>query len=223
MRKIDFDGLRFSRLLVIGEGIPHVSKSGRTDRKIICLCDCGKTTEVRACHLRSGHTVSCGCVGDSNGGRNKTHCMSASPEFSTYNNMIARCTRPSLKAYKNYGGRGINVCQDWLGDGGFQRFFDHVGPKPSPAHTLDRIDTNGNYEPGNVRWATRLEQIETRRMAVYVTFLGERHFLMNLCERFSVRYQTAYRMMKRGLSGDEIFGPHNQRVRHLGRERRSLQ
>lgn len=224
MRRINFDGKRFSRLLVVGEGEPYVSKSGRKDRQIICVCDCGETTLVRACHLRSGHTTSCGCYGDSVGGeRARTHGKSFSSEFNSYNNMIARCYNPSLYAYKNYGGRGIQVCDDWIGKGGFEKFYAHLGNKPSSKHTLERIDTNGNYEPNNVKWATRQEQIISRRIAVHITFNGEKHFLMDLCEKFCVRYQTAYRMMKRGLSGDDIFGPHNQHVRHPKRERRSLQ
>jgi len=224
MRKIDFNGLRFSQLLVIGEGERYVFSSGRKERQILCRCDCGKETLVRACHLRSGHTTSCGCYGDRVGGeRERTHGMSTSPEFFCYNNMIARCTKPSLAAYKNYGGRGIRICDEWLGAGGFERFYAYLGDRPSPKHTIERINTNGNYEPGNVKWATRYEQIASRRMAVKVIFDGETHFLMDLCERFAIRYQTAYRMMKRGLSGDEIFGPRNQHVRHPGRERRSLQ
>jgi hypothetical protein len=80
------------------------------------------------------------------------------PGYASLRSMITRCHNPNHKHYKHYGGRGIRVCDEWRGPGCFERFIAHIGPRPSPLHEVDRVDNDGNYEPGNVRWATRLEQ-----------------------------------------------------------------
>lgn len=94
-----------------------------------------------------------------------------SPEWKSWDGMIDRCCNPKNHAFRRYGGRGIRVCLAWRGKGGFARFLAHVGRKPSPVHSLDRIDVNGHYEPGNVRWATPAEQSRntraTRRIAAF--------------------------------------------------------
>jgi hypothetical protein len=89
--------------------------------------------------------------------RRKNH-----PLVHTYENMRERCTNPNNHNYPRYGGRGISVCEEWKGKGGFQRFVEYVGEKPTPIHTLDRINNDGNYEPGNVRWATPQQQASNR-------------------------------------------------------------
>ena len=89
--------------------------------------------------------------------------------------MIRRCTYPSMQRYPRYGGRGITICSRWLGENGFINFFNDVGTAPSPEYTLDRINTDGNYEPSNVRWATRSQQIRNSSKARYITFNGETH------------------------------------------------
>ena len=99
--------------------------------------------------------------------------LSRSPEYKIWDGMIGRCHRPKTKQYKDYGGRGIYVCDEWRGRGGFVQFIDHIGRRPSPELTLGRIDNDGHYEPGNVRWETRVEQMSNCRRTRFVTIRGE--------------------------------------------------
>jgi len=95
------------------------------------------------------------------GGKPPTHGMTKRPEYLAWMNAKSRCNNPKNKAWSYYGGRGISMCEEWVDD--FLSFYEHVGPKPSPEHSLDRIDNDGNYEPGNLRWATKKEQSANRR------------------------------------------------------------
>jgi hypothetical protein len=102
---------------------------------------------------------------------NYKHGMTKSPEYQAWRNMIARCCDPGCPNFKRYGGRGISVCKRWLFS--FSDFFKDVGPRPSPKHSLDRIDNAGNYERGNVQWARRREQQQNLRTNVKLTHNGE--------------------------------------------------
>jgi hypothetical protein len=155
-RKIILDGLRFGRL-VVAETI---------GTRVRAICDCGQTTETEKYSLKSGLTKSCGCL--KNEGRPRTHGESPrgswTPEYRAGVNMVTRCHNPKATRYKNWGGRGISVCDEWRHD--YEAFLSHVGRRPSPTHSLDRIDNNRGYEPGNVRWATREQQARNTRKAL---------------------------------------------------------
>ena len=164
----------FGRLTVTGEAEPYVDpKSGRKYRRWHVLCDCGNTKAVAENNLRSGRTTSCGCVrNDPTMSTCVTHRMSGTPEYAAWESMIRRCTSMTWKQYKDYGGRGITVCDEWLHN--FAAFYAHVGPRPEGCYpsgislwSLDRIENDGDYEPGNVRWATRRQQQENRRCSVH--------------------------------------------------------
>jgi hypothetical protein len=123
---------------------------------------------VRKTHLYGGRQKSCGCLKrEMVAAKNLIHGHSigkkTTPEFRAWCSMKGRCYVETNEKYPIYGGRGIRVHEDWIND--FQAFYDHVGPKPEARYSLDRIDVNGNYEPGNVRWATPSEQrLNQRRM-----------------------------------------------------------
>lgn len=131
--------------------------------------------------------------------------MRGSPEYRAWQGAKNRCNNKNVQGFGNYGGRGIKFHEGWVGN--FQAFFEAVGPRPSDKHSLDRIDTNGHYEPGNVRWATAREQAANRRNNTYIVIRGERMRFEDAAERFGVEYQTARSRIRRGLSVEQAFTP----------------
>lgn len=121
-----------------------------------------------------------------------------------WRSMIQRCTDKDFKTYRHYGGRGVSICNRWLES--FEAFMDDVGPRPSRKHSLDRIDNSGNYEPGNVRWATRTEQLRNTRRTRLLTFGGETHCLSAWSEKLGIDKRTIHSRLKAGWTVEQALG-----------------
>jgi hypothetical protein len=151
MKRLDLVGKIFGKIKVLG--YLRNDKNGHSIWD--CLCECGNKTEVIGDHLVRGNTESCGC----RKGR-FIHGMHKSCEYQAYQHAKSRCENPDTKHYENYGGRGIQFKFN-----SFEEFFEEIGPRPD-GKSLDRIDNDGHYEIGNVRWSTRKEQQNNTRMSI---------------------------------------------------------
>lgn len=134
---------------------------------------------------------------------NATHGMSKSLEYRTWILMKRRCYDINDINYKSYGGRGIKVCPEWIES--FETFFAYMGKKPSHNHSIDRINTNGNYEPGNVRWATRLQQARNKRMNRLIEYMGESKTMGQWCEILHLPLKRTELRFNRGHPLDIVF------------------
>jgi hypothetical protein len=189
---IDLTGQVFGRLTV----------QYRADRESpprwLCLCECGATTTVRGGNLTNGKTRSCGClhseVSTALGRSTATHGMSRTLTWRKWRGMRARCLSPSDSNYEQYGGRGITICERWQS---FDAFLEDMGASP-PGMSLDRIDTNGNYEPGNCRWATPTTQTRNRRSTRMLTHRGETRPFAEWAEMHGIRQDTLDMRLHRG-------------------------
>jgi hypothetical protein len=156
-------GATFGRLTVLED-------AWYSNDKIRCACECGGEKNLKATSLKNAHTRSCGCVTREN---RVTHGLSRHPLYCTWRSMVERCTKPGTQAYADYGGRGIGVFEGWIGTpDGLIAFIEYIerelGPRPEGL-SLDRTDNDGDYEPGNVRWATTQQQMINRRSIAKLT------------------------------------------------------
>ena len=195
-------GLRFGKLVVIARSENDKHKNARW----LCQCDCGNTKVVVGSSLIKGHTKSCGCV--------RKHLLQTMPLkhgkkntrlYNIWIDMKRRCNSKNRKSYKDYGGRGIVVCNEWLQD--FMNFYNWAianGYKENL--TIDRIDVNGNYEPNNCRWIEKGEQNRNQRTNLKFTYKGETHCLKEWAEILKINYNTLHsRLTVLGYSVEKAF------------------
>lgn len=156
-RLVDLTGQRFGRWLVVGRGTPTHKRY--KPRPWACICECGRSAEVPGDNLKNGRSRSCGCL------RREAitiHGGSGTPAYRSWSGMLHRCYKTTNIGWENYGGRGIKVDKRWHD---FSNFLADMGERP-PGKSLDRIDVNGNYGPGNCRWADASEQSSNQRKKI---------------------------------------------------------
>lgn len=177
---------RFGSLTVISLVEEFRYPNGERDCRWLCHCDCGNEIVVCGKNLRSGHTKSCGCLRRAVSRDSHTkHGMENTRLYSIWESMKQRCTNPNTAHYKNYGGRGICVCDAWLYS--FPLFAEWaLSNGYDDTLTLDRIDVNGNYEPENCAWATWDEQCYNKRNTLYVTISGVDYTLKQLSDKTGI-------------------------------------
>lgn len=214
----NLEGQRYQKLVVIEWAGWRQYSNGR-ESTWLCQCDCGKQAVVPQRNLAGGNTKSCGCI---IGKHKRTHGGTGTPEFRVWDAMRRRCSDTSHPSYPDYGGRGISVCERWQD---FANFLADVGPRPSADHSIDRYPNNdGNYEPGNVRWATRVEQSNNRRSSRLIEFGGESLTLAQWERRVGLKPGMLFRRLEAGWSIEKALSPPRvyrrgvERVKALGLE-----
>ena len=201
MKVIDLTGQRFAYLSVIRR---NGSKSNFAAWE--CLCDCGNVTTVAGVNLRKGHTTSCGCaVVKHLLQMNCTHGQTGSPTYRSWAKMKSRCYDNQDIGFALYGGRGITVCERWQT---FENFLADMGTRPS-GMTLDRVDPNGNYEPGNCKWSTALEQSRNRGYCLGTfEYEGQVHTISSLAKLKGLSHKTAKKRYARLLTSNLLTCNH---------------
>lgn len=193
-------GEKFGKLTVVSVDTTHLGWA-----KVKAICDCGGTWEGPINPLRSGSTLSCGClVPHLKGGMNRTHGKSGTPEYRTWVAMKRRCYNPTSLDYPLYGGAGVVICDRWLNS--FELFLKDMGERPDPSMSIDRWPvSNGNYEPGNCRWATKVEQGRNTVRVKRYEYQGKSLTLGEWCEILGLHYYTTKSRLAVGWTIEMAF------------------
>lgn len=204
-RFVNLAGLSFNRWTVIAyagqRGHHHLWK---------CRCSCGTKAIIFGGNLTRNLSRSCGCydseVTAARNRANATHGGCGTPEYDAWHAIIQRCCNPRSRCYGSYGGRGIAVCDRWRKS--FADFLTDMGPRTSPAHSIDRIDNNRGYEPGNCRWAIQTVQDRNKRTTRLLTFNGETLCATEWADRLGINRQTLFTRLRKGWSVEKTLTYH---------------
>lgn len=195
----DLTGKKFGNWTVLGPAVV----TNKRHPKWNCLCKCGTRRPVFAQSLRSGASKGCGCtVARMASERSRKHGKSHTSLYKAWAGMKDRCFNPNNLHYAEYGGRGITVCDRWRDS--FSNFIADMGDR-KPGLTIERIDNDGNYEPGNCKWATRKEQQRNRRVCNNLTFNGETLCVSEWAERIGLKHETLRGRLSRGWSVEKAL------------------
>ncbi len=193
-------GKRFGKLTVVAEA-ERRNRSNRWE----CRCDCGGTTFANTGHLNAGNRSSCGCV--VGGRKNRTHGRSHSPEYKAWDGARSRCRNPKNSKYHLYGGRGIRMCDAWSAS--FEAFFKDMGARPTPKHSLERLDSNGDYCPENCVWATAIQQNNNRSINRKLVCHGRIVTVAQASRATGIPHATILSRLDSGKSDEEALSNAN--------------
>jgi len=194
----DLAGEVFGKLKVL-----RLEKIERGNYFWLCRCDCGNTTITRTGNLNNGMTKSCGCIHkDQLKERNKSHGLAKTPIYNVWSSMKARCNNSNDASYKNYGGRGIAICDKWRT---FEGFYEDMGNSYKKGLTIERINVNGNYCLDNCCWADTITQGNNTRRNRFLTIDGITDTMSNLCRRYGLPVTTVKRRLERGWDVEKTF------------------
>lgn len=190
--RLNLEGQRYGRWTAIA----LVGRQG-SNGLWLCRCECGTERPVSALNLRSGASQSCGCLrSERSASAHTKHGLVGTPEYRAWVHARKRCDDTGDNSYHNYGGRGIRVCEEWRND--FAAFIGDMGQRPSPRHSLDRIDNERGYEPGNCRWADRSTQARNTRRNRWIVIDGERRLLTDWSELSGIGHTTIIWRLRAG-------------------------
>lgn len=199
---IDMTGQRYGSLVAIHQ----CGKASSGDLKWSFKCDCGKQFDANGYYARSGKVTTCQtCAAERSRAASVKHGLTGTVEFSTWTDIQTRCYNQKTKAFSDYGGRGILVCDRWISS--FENFLSDMGAKPSVNHSIERNDVNGNYEPGNCRWATKAEQARNKRNTRFIEINGVTKRLQEWAEQAGLAASVIRLRAKCGVSGAALLAP----------------
>jgi len=180
-------------------------RNERSDQFWMCHCSCGKDKAINGSSLTSNRVLSCGCLRSENMVKRNvpTHGMSHSREYKSWRAIMDRCLNPNDKSWKDYGGRGIIVCQRWQES--FENFYADMGNKPTPKHSIERKNNDLGYDPSNCRWATVKEQNRNRRSNTRITHNGITLTLVEWEEKLGLNYNVLCQRLSAGWSVDRAL------------------
>ena len=203
-------GKRINRIIVLKRTDDYVTPKGQHKTRWLCKCDCGNEFITTATNLRSGQVSSCGCYRDElrreNGKKNAKHHGYGTRLYRIYRGMWQRCYDKNVKQYSRYGGRGIKICEEWLGEKGFENFRQWALKNGySDNLSIDRIDNDKGYSKDNCRWCTNKEQMNNRRVNVCLTLNGETHTMAEWSDITGINVATIKSRYRAGWSDEDIL------------------
>lgn len=212
-KALNLIGKRFGKLTVV----ERAENNKRGNTMWLCKCDCGNEKIVNGTYLKAGQVKSCGCLLDEARHLPKrvTHGETNTKLYKKYRGMLGRCS-PTYHGAKNYYEKGIRVCDEWIGEHGFENFKEWSlnngcdDNKHWTEMTLDRIDNNGNYEPSNCRWTTSKQQCNNMSTNVFFTYMDKTQMMKQWCEELGLSYGMVRARHQKGIEPPELFAPNSK-------------
>lgn len=202
-----FVGFKINRLTLIEFMEPSIKHDGKRFQRrpmALWMCECGKEFVARISHVVYGDTVACGCYAKDINAERKTHGLSSDPLYGVYHGMKCRCLDSNRDSYKYYGGRGIKICDRWIGEHGFENFYSDMAPRPSDEHEIERVDVNKDYCPENCVWIHYSRQAANKSSTVWCVVDGIQLCQQDFARLIGVNRHTIAKKRRLGWTPEQI-------------------